>query len=110
MDHRTRFFILTFFSIPPTPPDLLTLLLQIYNLERTSFAVKCDRTMKSKFKKLAFEEGKVNWIDEKPRLVELQDDTVHYSTLRTPVLDSLKEKQIEVFENMKDTPSVFNTI
>ena len=66
------------------------------------FAERFNRTIRDLLKKIVFEHGDANWIDNLPAIMKKYNNKVHSSSKLTPIQASLKKNEGYVYKNLLD--------
>ena len=66
------------------------------------FAERFNRTIRDLLKKIVFENGDANWIDELPVITKQYNNRIHSSTKLSPKDASLKKNEGFVYKNLLD--------
>ena len=73
-----------------------------YTEKGPSIAETVIKTVRSLLKKPVFEKGRADWLSELPSVIEKYNNTIHSSTIMTPIQASKKVNEKEVFSNLRD--------
>ena len=67
-----------------------------------SIAERFNRTIRDILKKLVFEKGNANWLDELPLVIKQYNNTIHHSTKMTPIDASKRKNEEEIYNKLVD--------
>ena len=79
--------------------------IKIYSRNTSSgavFAERFNRTIRDLLKKIVFEQGDGNWIDNLQTITKQYNNRIHSSTKLTPIQGSLKKNEGYVYKNLLD--------